>query len=116
MKAEDASSRWAPWRRPLTPYHVHHLRYLHRFCVSDTYFPGLERTAARAENRRSMPPVLHALPAHQRRSVLLREITAILVFKLLALIALYFLFFDERPDIQPSSVEQRVLEQRVENP
>ena len=32
-----------------------------------------------------------------------REIIAILAFKLLALIALYLLFFDERPHITPTA-------------
>jgi hypothetical protein len=39
-----------------------------------------------------------------------REIAVILGFKLMALIALYYLFFDERPHITPDSVEQRVLD------
>ena len=45
-----------------------------------------------------------------RRSWLRREIIAVLCFKLFALIALRYLFFDDRPVITPSSVEQRMLD------
>jgi hypothetical protein len=49
--------------------------------------------------------------AHRPPSASLRrEIIAILGFKLLALLALYFLFFDQRPEITPTRVEQRLLE------
>ena len=51
------------------------------------------------------------ITARTRRSVSLRrDIIAILTFKLLALIALRFLFFDERPDITPAQVEQHLLD------
>jgi hypothetical protein len=47
--------------------------------------------------------------AAPRRASLRREIIAVLGFKLLALLALYFLFFHERPVITPKGVEHRVL-------
>lgn len=43
------------------------------------------------------------------RQSLWREIAAVLGFKLLALVSLYLLFFDERPDITSGSIEQRML-------
>jgi hypothetical protein len=49
--------------------------------------------------------------ARTRRSFSLRrDIVAILAFKLLALIALRFLFFDERPEITPTRVERHLLD------
>ncbi|HMN44902.1 MAG TPA: hypothetical protein PKE27_10030 [Povalibacter sp.] len=51
------------------------------------------------------------ITARTRRSFSLRrDIIAILTFKLLALIALRFLFFDERPQITPTRVEQHLLD------
>ncbi len=51
------------------------------------------------------------LTAQTRRGFSLRrDIIAILTFKLLALIALRFLFFDDRPDITPTRVEQHLLD------
>jgi hypothetical protein len=49
-------------------------------------------------------------PRARRGFSLRRDIIAILLFKLLALIALRFLFFDERPDITPTRVEERLLD------
>jgi len=51
-----------------------------------------------------------SFPSKSAHPSVRREIVAILAFKLAALIALYFLFFDERPHITPGRVEQRVLE------
>jgi hypothetical protein len=50
------------------------------------------------------------IPRARRSFSLRRDIIAILIFKLLALIALRFLFFDERPEITPTRVEERLLE------
>lgn len=56
-----------------------------------------------------MPSIERTTHSPQSAS-LRREIIAILGFKLLALLALYFLFFDRRPEITPTRVEQRLLE------
>lgn len=50
------------------------------------------------------------IPRSRRGFSLRRDIITILIFKLLALIALRFLFFDERPDITPDRVEERLLD------
>ena len=47
--------------------------------------------------------------AFSRRASLRREIIAILAFKLLALIALRFLFFDDRPHITPVTIEEHLF-------
>lgn len=47
--------------------------------------------------------------ASTRRASLRREIIAILAFKLLALIALRFLFFDDRPHITPVTIEEHLF-------
>lgn len=60
-----------------------------------------------------MPPSIQTnaqSPSARQRPGLRREIILILAFKLMALVALYFLFFDERPRITPMSIEQRVLD------
>jgi len=44
------------------------------------------------------------------RRTLRREIIAILAFKLLALTALYFLFFDEPAPVSPAGVGDRLLD------
>ena len=49
------------------------------------------------------------LAAAPRHRSLRREIIAILTFKLIALIVLRFLFFNERPEITPGRIEQRIL-------
>ncbi|HWK74932.1 MAG TPA: hypothetical protein VNQ81_11715 [Povalibacter sp.] len=50
------------------------------------------------------------VPHRPQSSSLRREIVAILCFKLLALLVLYFLFFDQRPEITPTRVEQQLLQ------
>ena len=49
------------------------------------------------------------MPKPEQRHALRREITIILCCKLLALIALRLLFFDQRPQMTPATVEQHVL-------
>ncbi|HEY6643830.1 cytochrome oxidase putative small subunit CydP [Povalibacter sp.] len=57
-----------------------------------------------------MSDPLHLSPHARHIFGLRREIIAVLALKLLALIALRFLFFDERPEITPTRVEEHLLD------
>lgn len=57
-----------------------------------------------------MPSSARTVSHRPQSSSLRREIIAILGFKLLALFALYFLFFDHRPEITPTRVEEQLLQ------
>ena len=88
--------------------------YLSSLCVSLRLY-AIDRSAAAVQYRRAadepnMQTAAHAPSPRTRPSTLKREIVAILIFKLCGLIALYFLFFDQRPDITPLRVEERVLD------
>ncbi len=57
-----------------------------------------------------MPSSARTVPHRPQPPSLRREILAILGFKLLALLVLYFLFFDQRPEITPTRIEQQLLQ------